>query len=112
MASLQHEAKEVEDSFQRKLLEVEADAAAIEKVGPHLPCLVSFPVDFGLDFTLELLPFLLQTAQEAQRVHDKAGRAGAAVQKTLSALEELLRLMSRFCYVLVGCGWRQVPSGV
>uniref|UniRef100_A0A8C3XY86 Laminin subunit gamma 2 n=1 Tax=Catharus ustulatus TaxID=91951 RepID=A0A8C3XY86_CATUS len=60
VASLQQEAKEVEDSFQSKLLEVEAD-----------------------------------TAQEAQRVHDKAGRAGAAVQKTLSALEELLRLMNQ-----------------
>ncbi|XP_014742189.1 PREDICTED: laminin subunit gamma-2 [Sturnus vulgaris] len=66
VATLQQEAKEVEDSFERKLLEVEADAAVIEK-----------------------------TAQEAQRVHDKAGRAGAAVQKTLTALEELLRLMNQ-----------------
>ncbi|NXM81006.1 LAMC2 protein, partial [Oenanthe oenanthe] len=66
VATLQQEAKEVEDSFERKLLEVEADAAVIEK-----------------------------TAQEAQRVHDKAGRAGAAVQTTLAALEELLRLMNQ-----------------
>ncbi|NXD40462.1 LAMC2 protein, partial [Copsychus sechellarum] len=66
VATLQQEAKEVEDSFERKLLEVEADAAVIEK-----------------------------TAQEAQRVHDKAGQAGAAVQKTLTALEELLRLMNQ-----------------
>ncbi|KAI1236588.1 hypothetical protein IHE44_0014841 [Lamprotornis superbus] len=64
VAALQQEAKEAEDSFERKLMEVEADAAVIEK-----------------------------TAQEAQRVHDKAGRAGGAVQKTLTALEELLRLM-------------------
>ncbi|KAL2301674.1 hypothetical protein Nmel_011064 [Mimus melanotis] len=66
VATLQQEAKEVEDSFERKLLEVEADAAVIEK-----------------------------TAQEAQRVHDKAGQAEAAVQKTLTALEELLHLMNQ-----------------
>lgn len=112
MATLQLEAKEVDEAFERKLSEAEADAAAIEKVSLHLPCLVSSPVDCGLDFTLQLLPFLLQTAQEAQRVHDKAGQAGAAVQQMLSALEELLRLMSRFYDGSVGCGWRQVPSGV
>ncbi|NWH33994.1 LAMC2 protein, partial [Chloropsis hardwickii] len=66
VAALQHEAKEVDDAFERKLLEAEADAAVIEK-----------------------------TAQEAQRVHDKAGQAGAAVQQVLSALEELLRLMNQ-----------------
>ncbi|XP_048169508.1 laminin subunit gamma-2 isoform X2 [Corvus hawaiiensis] len=66
VATLRHEAKEVDDEFERKLSEVEVDAAAIEK-----------------------------TAQEAQRVHDKAGQAGAAVQQMLSALEELLRLMNQ-----------------
>ncbi|XP_041276582.1 laminin subunit gamma-2 [Onychostruthus taczanowskii] len=66
VATLRHEAKEVDDAFERKLSEVQADAAVIEK-----------------------------TAQEAQRVHDKAGQAGAAVQKMLSALEELLRLMNQ-----------------
>ncbi|NXP62747.1 LAMC2 protein, partial [Chloropsis cyanopogon] len=66
VATLQHEAKEVDDAFERKLSEAEADAAVIEK-----------------------------TAQEAQRVHDKAGQAGAAVQQVLSALEELLRLMNQ-----------------
>ncbi|NXI30726.1 LAMC2 protein, partial [Sterrhoptilus dennistouni] len=66
VATLQQEAKEVDDTFQRKLSEVEADAAVIEK-----------------------------TAQEAQRVHDKAGQAEAAVQQTLSALEELLRLLNQ-----------------
>ncbi|NXO66631.1 LAMC2 protein, partial [Phainopepla nitens] len=66
VASLQLEAKEVDDTFERKLSEVEADAAVIEK-----------------------------TAQEAQRVHDKAGQAEAAVQQMLTALEELLRLMSQ-----------------
>ncbi|XP_021380829.2 laminin subunit gamma-2 [Lonchura striata] len=66
VATLRHEAKEVDDAFERKLSEVEADAAVIEK-----------------------------TAQEAQRVHDKAGQAGAAVQQVLSALEELLRLMNQ-----------------
>lgn len=45
MATLRHEAKEVDDKFERKLSEVEADAAAIEKVGSRLPCLVPFPVD-------------------------------------------------------------------
>lgn len=45
MATLQHKAKEVDDEFERKLSEAEADAAVIEKVGPHLPCLVSVPVD-------------------------------------------------------------------
>uniref|UniRef100_A0A8C8AHM0 Laminin subunit gamma 2 n=1 Tax=Otus sunia TaxID=257818 RepID=A0A8C8AHM0_9STRI len=35
------------------------------------------------------------TAEEAQRVHAKAGRAGVVVQETLSALEELLRLMNQ-----------------
>uniref|UniRef100_H0Z0K4 Laminin subunit gamma 2 n=1 Tax=Taeniopygia guttata TaxID=59729 RepID=H0Z0K4_TAEGU len=63
VATLRHEAKEVDDAFERKLSEVEADAAVIEK--------------------------------EAQRVHDKAGQAGAAVQQMLSALEELLRLMNQ-----------------
>lgn len=67
---------------------------------------------FGRDFALQLLPSLLQTAQEAQRVHAKAGQAGVAVQETLSALEELLRLMSRFCAAAVGRGWRQVPAGL
>ncbi|NXD24175.1 LAMC2 protein, partial [Spelaeornis formosus] len=66
VATLQHEAKEVDDAFERRLSEVETDAAVIEK-----------------------------TAQEAQRVHDKAGRAGAAVQQTLTVLEELLRLMNQ-----------------
>ncbi|KAL9845924.1 laminin subunit gamma-2 [Geothlypis trichas] len=66
VATLQLEAKEVDEAFERKLSEAEADAAAIEK-----------------------------TAQEAQRVHDKAGQAGAAVQQMLSALEELLRLMNQ-----------------
>lgn len=45
VATLRHEAKEVDDAFERKFSEVEADAAVIEKVGSHLPCLVSFPVD-------------------------------------------------------------------
>uniref|UniRef100_A0A8C3N158 Uncharacterized protein n=1 Tax=Geospiza parvula TaxID=87175 RepID=A0A8C3N158_GEOPR len=62
VATLQLEAKEVDEAFERKLSEAEADAA---------------------------------TAQEAQRVHDKAGQAGAAVQQMLSALEELLRLMNQ-----------------
>uniref|UniRef100_A0A8C3QAD3 Uncharacterized protein n=1 Tax=Geospiza parvula TaxID=87175 RepID=A0A8C3QAD3_GEOPR len=66
VATLQLEAKEVDEAFERKLSEAEADAAVIEK-----------------------------TAQEAQRVHDKAGQAGAAVQQMLSALEELLRLMNQ-----------------
>ncbi|XP_054142060.1 laminin subunit gamma-2 [Melozone crissalis] len=66
VATLQLEAKEVDEAFERKLSEAAADAAAIEK-----------------------------TAQEAQRVHDKAGQAGAAVQQVLSALEELLRLMNQ-----------------
>ncbi|NXQ84474.1 LAMC2 protein, partial [Nyctibius grandis] len=66
VATLQREAKEVDGEFERKLLEVEADAAVIQ-----------------------------ETAQEAQRVHAKAGRAGVVVQETLSALEELLRLMNQ-----------------
>uniref|UniRef100_A0A672UV93 Laminin subunit gamma 2 n=1 Tax=Strigops habroptila TaxID=2489341 RepID=A0A672UV93_STRHB len=37
----------------------------------------------------------VETAQEAQRVHAKAGRAGVVVQETLSALEELLHLMNQ-----------------
>ncbi|NXF46855.1 LAMC2 protein, partial [Oceanites oceanicus] len=66
VATLQREAKEVDGKFERKLLEVEADAAVIQ-----------------------------ETAQEAQRVHAKAGQAGVVVQETLSALEELLRLMNQ-----------------
>ncbi|XP_051480915.1 laminin subunit gamma-2 [Apus apus] len=66
VATLQRESKEVDGEFERKLSEVEADAAALE-----------------------------ETAQEAQRVHAKAGQAGVAVQETLSALEELLRLMNQ-----------------
>ncbi|XP_009694499.1 PREDICTED: laminin subunit gamma-2-like, partial [Cariama cristata] len=66
VATLQREAKEVDGEFERKLLEVEADAAVIQ-----------------------------ETAQEAQRVHGKAGQAGVIVQETLSALEELLRLMNQ-----------------
>ncbi|NXX15564.1 LAMC2 protein, partial [Podargus strigoides] len=66
VATLQREAKEVNDEFQRKLLEVEEDATVIQ-----------------------------ETAQEAQRVHTKAGQAGVVVQETLSALEELLHLMNQ-----------------
>ncbi|NXK97012.1 LAMC2 protein, partial [Formicarius rufipectus] len=66
VATLQREAKEVDDEIERKLSEVEADAAVIQ-----------------------------QTAQEAQRAHDKADQAGVAVQETLSALEELLHLMNQ-----------------
>ncbi|NXK29207.1 LAMC2 protein, partial [Arenaria interpres] len=66
VATLQREAKEEDGEFKRKLLEVEADAAMIQNV-----------------------------AQEAQRVHAKAGQAGVVVQETLSALEELLRLMNQ-----------------
>ncbi|KGL99607.1 Laminin subunit gamma-2, partial [Charadrius vociferus] len=66
VATLQREAKEVDGEFERKLSEVEADAAVIQ-----------------------------QTSQEAQRVHTKAGQAGVVVQETLSTLEELLRLMNQ-----------------
>ncbi|XP_067997444.1 laminin subunit gamma-2 [Melanerpes formicivorus] len=66
VATLQREAKEVDGEFERKLSEVEADAAGIQ-----------------------------ETAQEAQTVHAKAGQAGLVVQETLSALEELLRLMNQ-----------------
>ncbi|XP_008947715.1 PREDICTED: laminin subunit gamma-2-like, partial [Merops nubicus] len=66
VAALQREAKEVDGEFERKLLEIEADAAVIQEV-----------------------------AQEAQEVHAKAGQAGVVVQETLSALEELLRLMNQ-----------------
>ncbi|XP_009992988.1 PREDICTED: laminin subunit gamma-2-like [Chaetura pelagica] len=66
VASLQRESKGLDGEFERKFSEVEADAAALE-----------------------------ETAQEAQRVHAKAGEAGVAVQETLSALEELLRLMNQ-----------------
>ncbi|NWR58462.1 LAMC2 protein, partial [Bucorvus abyssinicus] len=66
VAALQREAREVDGEFERKLSEVEVDAAVIQ-----------------------------ETAQEAQAVHAKAGRAGVVVQKTLSALEELLHLMNQ-----------------
>ncbi|NWI67653.1 LAMC2 protein, partial [Todus mexicanus] len=66
VATLQREAKEVDGEFERKLLEVQADAAVIQEV-----------------------------AQEAQTVHAEAGRVGVVVQETLSALEELLRLMNQ-----------------
>ncbi|KFP41540.1 Laminin subunit gamma-2, partial [Chlamydotis macqueenii] len=66
VATLQRETKEVDGKFEGKLSEVEADAAVIK-----------------------------ETAQEAQTVHAKAGRAGVIVQETLSALEELLRLMNQ-----------------
>ncbi|NWI27035.1 LAMC2 protein, partial [Sula dactylatra] len=66
VATLQREAKEVDGEFERKLSEVEADAAVIQ-----------------------------ETAQEAQRVHAKAGRAGVVVQETLNALEELLHLINQ-----------------
>lgn len=45
VATLQHEAKEVNGEFERKLSEVEMDATMIQKVGPHLPHLAPFPVD-------------------------------------------------------------------
>lgn len=57
VATLQQEAKEVDDTFQRKLSEVEADAAVIEKVCPHLPCLFSFPVDLWAWFHLTAAAF-------------------------------------------------------
>ncbi|XP_054689415.1 laminin subunit gamma-2 [Grus americana] len=66
VAILRREAKEVDGEFERKLSEVEADAAVIK-----------------------------ETAQKAQSIHAKAGRAGVVVQETLSALEELLRLMNQ-----------------
>lgn len=45
VATLQREAKEVDGEFERKLLEVEADATVIQEVGPRLPCLAPFPVN-------------------------------------------------------------------
>ncbi|NXU56881.1 LAMC2 protein, partial [Turnix velox] len=66
VATLQREAKEVGGDFERKLSEVESDAAVIQEV-----------------------------TKEAQRVHAKAGQAGVAVQETLSALEDLLHLMNQ-----------------
>lgn len=112
VATLRREAKEVDGEFQRKRLEVEADAAVIQEVGPISPTLPSSPLTFGLDIALHLLPCLLQTAREAQRVHAKAGQAGVVMQEMLSALEELLHLMSRFCDAAVRHGWRRVPTGV
>ncbi|KAM9009328.1 laminin subunit gamma-2 [Ara ararauna] len=66
VATLRREAKELDGKFERKGLEVEADAAVIQEM-----------------------------AQEAQRVHAKAGQAGVIMQETLSALEELLHLMNQ-----------------
>ncbi|XP_067156721.1 laminin subunit gamma-2 [Apteryx mantelli] len=66
VATLQREAKEVDGEFERKASEVEADATMIQ-----------------------------ETAQEAQSTHAESGQAGVAVQETLSALEELLRLMDQ-----------------
>ncbi|NWU99717.1 LAMC2 protein, partial [Upupa epops] len=66
VATLQREAKEVDSEFERKLLEVEADAAVIQ-----------------------------ETAQEAQTVHAKAGQAAVVVQETLRTLEDLLHLMNQ-----------------
>ncbi|NXO00628.1 LAMC2 protein, partial [Rhinopomastus cyanomelas] len=66
VATLRREAKEGGGELERKLSEVEADAAVIQ-----------------------------ETAQEAQMVHAKAGRAVVAVQETLGALEELLRLTNQ-----------------
>ncbi|NXL39218.1 LAMC2 protein, partial [Glaucidium brasilianum] len=66
VATLQREAKEVDGEFERKLKEVEADAAVIQ-----------------------------ETAEEAQKVHAKAVQAGVVVQETLSALEELLHLLNQ-----------------
>ncbi|XP_026709927.1 laminin subunit gamma-2 [Athene cunicularia] len=66
VATLQREAKEVDGEFERKLKEVEADAAVIQ-----------------------------ETAEEAQRVHAKAVQAGVVMQETLSALEELLHLLNQ-----------------
>lgn len=45
VATLQREAKEVDGEFERKLSEVEADAAVIQQVGLHLPHLAPFPVE-------------------------------------------------------------------
>uniref|UniRef100_A0A8C0EPT8 Laminin subunit gamma 2 n=1 Tax=Bubo bubo TaxID=30461 RepID=A0A8C0EPT8_BUBBB len=47
------------------------------------------------EFERKLKEVEADTAEEAQRVHAKAGRAGVVVQETLSALEELLRLMNQ-----------------
>lgn len=111
MATLRHEAKEVGDTFERKLSKVEEDAAVIDKVCvPISLALPPFPCRLvGLVFTSWLLLFLLQAAQEAQRAHDQAGQAEAAVQQMLSTLEELLRLMSRFWGATVGCGVETGP---
>lgn len=57
VAALQHEAREVDGEFERKLSEVEVDAAVIQEVGLGLPCLVPFLVDFwaGLHLTIAAL---------------------------------------------------------
>lgn len=50
VATLRREAKEVDGEFERKRLEVEADAAVIQEVGPHLPTLPSSLLTSLLDF--------------------------------------------------------------
>lgn len=71
VATLQQEAREVDGEFERKLSEVEADAAVIQAVGPSLPCLVLFLVDFWTsphDYCLVFFRHLRKLRQSMPRL--------------------------------------------
>uniref|UniRef100_A0A8C3J746 Laminin subunit gamma 2 n=1 Tax=Calidris pygmaea TaxID=425635 RepID=A0A8C3J746_9CHAR len=97
--SVAEEAKEITMGIQQEItrLKVEANKSAdgvlaLEKAVATLQREAKEEDD---EFKRKLSEVEADTAQEAQRVHAKAGQAGLVVQETLSALEELLRLMNQ-----------------
>lgn len=75
VAILRREAKEVDGEFERKLSEVEADAAVIKEVGAHLLYLVPFPVNIWVRLRLTAAALPSSDSSESSE-HPRQGWPG------------------------------------
>uniref|UniRef100_A0A8B9MWT8 Laminin subunit gamma 2 n=1 Tax=Accipiter nisus TaxID=211598 RepID=A0A8B9MWT8_9AVES len=98
-SSVAGEAKEITMGIQQEITQLKVEAnktadgvLALEKA---VATLQREAKEVDGEFERKLLEVEADTAQEAQKVHAKAGRAGVVVQETLSTLEELLRLINQ-----------------
>uniref|UniRef100_A0A8B9EXT8 Laminin subunit gamma 2 n=1 Tax=Amazona collaria TaxID=241587 RepID=A0A8B9EXT8_9PSIT len=93
------EAKEITMGIQQEItrLKVEANKTAdgVLALEKAVATLRREAKEVDGEFERKRLEVEADMAQEAQRVHEKAGQAGVVVQETLSALEELLHLMNQ-----------------
>uniref|UniRef100_A0A8B9QEZ6 Laminin subunit gamma 2 n=1 Tax=Apteryx owenii TaxID=8824 RepID=A0A8B9QEZ6_APTOW len=98
-SSIAAEAKEITSGIQQEIarLKVETNRTAdgVLALEKAVATLQREAKEVDGEFERKASEVEADTAQEAQSTHAEAGQAGVAVQETLSALEELLRLMDQ-----------------